>query len=312
MFWEQTTKYSRLYFTNTEEKKRLSVETKLAFAQYGRCASCRGPISPETLCCSQCPESKRGHEYIWFPPNASEIIESGISREQQRDRNRERIGRRNAAMRQVLGFHTDQDIVDMRHAQKDACYYCGDSLNDKDARYSFVRDHMAPVACGGSEWPSNIALTCIECNKKKSYFGQEAFWNYLRRIHGAKWVARRKNANKEVIVLRQKLTNQRRAELARLCRELESRVSDAIDQHKNTNKISLPEYATVTVSNSKVGVTIEYGDTLVAFSPSSHRRIKKWVRSDASKIADLIIGLENLMGNVKPNTEAELHKPISE
>ena len=305
MFWEKTTKGIRLFFFNDEKQTRLSAETKSAFAEHGRCASCRGAISPETLRCSQSPESKRGHDYIWFPNSASEIVESGFSREEQRDRNRKRIERRNSAMRQVPGFHTDQDIVDMRHAQNQACYYCGNSLNDKDARYSFVRDHLAPVACGGSEWPSNIALTCIECNKTKSDSGQAAFWNYLRRIHGAQWVARRKNANKEVNMLRQKLTNQRKAELARLCRELESRISDTIDQFKNANKITLPEYATVTVSNSKDGVTIEYGDTQVVFPPSSHRRIKKWVRTDANKIADLVIGLESLMGNVKPNTETE-------
>lgn len=46
--------------------------------------------------------------------------------------------------------------------QDGRCYYCGDALAGV-----FVVDHKTPLSRGGSNWPSNLALTCWDDNARK-------------------------------------------------------------------------------------------------------------------------------------------------
>lgn len=67
-----------------------------------------------------------------------------------------------ARKRKAEGHHTAADIARIKAAQRDRCAYCPRSI-----RRSFHVDHIKPLSKGGTNWPSNIQLTCDSCNLSK-------------------------------------------------------------------------------------------------------------------------------------------------
>lgn len=61
------------------------------------------------------------------------------------------------------GFHTDADLHDMYIRQNGRCIYCCVTLQGTPSI-----DHIVPLSRGGSNWPSNLCLTCVTCNKRKN------------------------------------------------------------------------------------------------------------------------------------------------
>lgn len=62
----------------------------------------------------------------------------------------------------ALGHHTINDIRKLKALQRGKCWWCGKSLGKH-----YHVDHRVPLAKGGSNWPSNLVLTCADCNLKK-------------------------------------------------------------------------------------------------------------------------------------------------
>lgn len=92
------------------------------------------------------------------------------------------VNRRRARLRQTEGRFTRQDIEKLLRDQKGLCYYCGCDLGN-----DFHIDHKIPIARGGSNWPSNLALACVPCNKSK---GAKLNWNpHARRIESDQYRA---------------------------------------------------------------------------------------------------------------------------
>jgi 5-methylcytosine-specific restriction endonuclease McrA len=60
------------------------------------------------------------------------------------------------------GEHTGDDIKALYAKQRGRCVYCNVKLGD-----SYHVDHIQPLARGGSNWPSNLQLTCERCNNRK-------------------------------------------------------------------------------------------------------------------------------------------------
>src|SRR5580765_4206198 len=60
------------------------------------------------------------------------------------------------------GSHTREEILALHKAQNGKCVYCRVSL--RDAHHA---DHIVPLSKGGSNWISNIQLTCGPCNNRK-------------------------------------------------------------------------------------------------------------------------------------------------
>lgn len=60
------------------------------------------------------------------------------------------------------GIYTDQDIALIRSKLNDCCFYCGTPLKGCGEK-----DHIVAISKGGTNWPSNITLACMRCNKDK-------------------------------------------------------------------------------------------------------------------------------------------------
>ncbi len=71
-------------------------------------------------------------------------------------------------------------------------------------------EHLTPISKSGTNWPYNIALTCKECNQRKSDRSEAFFWRLLEKEHGKNWVAKRKALANKNRGAKRKLTNIRR------------------------------------------------------------------------------------------------------
>ena len=75
------------------------------------------------------------------------------------------------------GSHTAAEIRDLLDKQLRRCVYCSASIVKK-----FHADHIVPLVKGGSNWISNIQLTCPTCNHRKNRIDPIAFANRLGRL----------------------------------------------------------------------------------------------------------------------------------
>lgn len=82
------------------------------------------------------------------------------------NREREQAHRQNRRAREqsANGSFTSQDVLDLFERQQGRCAYCRVTIQ-KD----FHVDHVIPLAKGGSNWPSNLALACESCNLSKGH-----------------------------------------------------------------------------------------------------------------------------------------------
>jgi 5-methylcytosine-specific restriction endonuclease McrA len=85
--------------------------------------------------------------------------------------------RRRALMRKAAGYHSADDIRQIYNAQKGRCAYCRCRLGD-----AYHVDHIISLARGGTNWPSNIQLTCKPCNLRKNAKHPLAFARELGRL----------------------------------------------------------------------------------------------------------------------------------
>lgn len=69
---------------------------------------------------------------------------------------------RKARVRQAAGHYTAADLRLQYKSQGGNCWWCGKALNGK-----YEGDHVIPLSRGGSNYPSNIVLTCLPCNREK-------------------------------------------------------------------------------------------------------------------------------------------------
>ncbi len=79
-------------------------------------------------------------------------------------------GRRYARKLKAEGSHTVEEMLAKLTDQAYKCYYCGINIKTK-----YHRDHMIPLIRGGSDYISNIALTCPRCNLRKNTMTAKEF-----------------------------------------------------------------------------------------------------------------------------------------
>ena len=68
-----------------------------------------------------------------------------------------------ARLRAVEGHHTSDDVKAIFVKQKGKCVACLKKLGKK-----YDVDHKVAVFNGGTNWPSNLQLLCVYCNRSKS------------------------------------------------------------------------------------------------------------------------------------------------
>jgi 5-methylcytosine-specific restriction endonuclease McrA len=81
---------------------------------------------------------------------------------ENRDAVRVIVHRRRAREKNAEGAHTAEDIKRIGDAQSWKCHWC-----KKPTRRCYHVDHIVPLAKGGSNWPSNLAIACPACNQRK-------------------------------------------------------------------------------------------------------------------------------------------------
>ncbi|MCG7979764.1 MAG: HNH endonuclease [Candidatus Thiodiazotropha taylori] len=92
--------------------------------------------------------------------------------------------------REAIGRHTKGDLSNIAQWQEYKCYFCFKQLYEQSHIYEGAElghiahwDHLTPLSRSkGSNYPSNMALTCKECNLKKGNKTENEYWTSLREI----------------------------------------------------------------------------------------------------------------------------------
>lgn len=82
-----------------------------------------------------------------------------------------------AARRGAEGAFSPSDIEGALKSQASRCYWCG-----ADVSAGHHIDHLIPIARGGSNFPSNIVISCPTCNVSRGSKMPEEFREYLRML----------------------------------------------------------------------------------------------------------------------------------
>jgi 5-methylcytosine-specific restriction endonuclease McrA len=79
------------------------------------------------------------------------------------------------------GQHSKKDVEKLLETQEYHCYYCYQDLILENGRLCMHKDHFVLLYNGGSNFISNIVLSCPECNLLKKTTDGEEFRGNRRR-----------------------------------------------------------------------------------------------------------------------------------
>jgi 5-methylcytosine-specific restriction endonuclease McrA len=79
-----------------------------------------------------------------------------------KEQGRVNVTNRQARLAKAQGKHTAGDVLRLFKEQGGKCAYCGIELIEK-----YHVDHIIPISRGGSNYPSNLAISCQFCNESK-------------------------------------------------------------------------------------------------------------------------------------------------
>lgn len=98
------------------------------------------------------------------------ILKIRLDYTNNKERYKANANRRRGRIKECEGSHSKADILSLFEAQGGMCSYCR-----RDVFNSYHVDHKTPIARGGSNWPSNLQITCSECNLQKGVKTHEEF-----------------------------------------------------------------------------------------------------------------------------------------
>jgi 5-methylcytosine-specific restriction endonuclease McrA len=100
---------------------------------------------------------------LWAATNREALLASKKKYwHENREQWRAYVRNRRARLAGVPGIHTGEDVIVLRAKQKDRCKFCKIDLRGKGEA-----DHITPLSRGGTNWPHNLQLLCMPCNRKK-------------------------------------------------------------------------------------------------------------------------------------------------
>jgi hypothetical protein len=113
------------------------------------------------------PEKVSAANKAWYAKNAERRRENSRIKmaqwvKENLDRHRANQRANRARRKKAEGKHSAEDIRRIRASQGDCCVYCHIKLNGRGHI-----DHRQPLSRGGTNWPSNIQITCAKCNIAK-------------------------------------------------------------------------------------------------------------------------------------------------
>ena len=91
-----------------------------------------------------------------------------------------RLDRRKELEENARGYYTDSDIRKIRKELEDQCRFCSAPLN----RGGEI-EHLTPLSRGGTNYPRNLTLACLNCNREKTNKTLEEYseWREERGLH---------------------------------------------------------------------------------------------------------------------------------
>jgi 5-methylcytosine-specific restriction endonuclease McrA len=186
--WTSTGKCTRCYAPKTESLRAKSMRLKRSALLAGKAT-----YDPEALCanghsserytvsgnCVECSIINKSVHKI-KPAARKKAIEYSKSyraknleavkqrRKRWEDRNKQKCkeyrSNRKAKLRGGIGTFTRAEVRLLFAKQKSKCAFCFTPI----AMDTLHRDHIVPLARGGSNWIANIQLLCANCNHRKS------------------------------------------------------------------------------------------------------------------------------------------------
>ncbi len=91
-----------------------------------------------------------------------------------------RRDRRKELEENARGYYWDSDIQIIRKELQEQCRFCGASLNGGGEI-----EHLTPLSRGGTNYPRNLTLACLNCNREKTNKTLEEYceWRAERGLH---------------------------------------------------------------------------------------------------------------------------------
>lgn len=137
----------------------------------GYCCECNSSRAKERY--AKNPDAEKQRVLKWQKENPDKYRETQLRRRYSvkgRIKARENAIVQFQKRRTMEGTFTKQDIDNLLVKQSGLCNYCFINICGK-----YHIDHIKPISRGGTNWPSNLQLTCPECNMKKSNKTHEEF-----------------------------------------------------------------------------------------------------------------------------------------
>lgn len=106
--------------------------------------------------------------------NERERIKGRPRLKRYRERHPERGSNARAKRRNAIGFHSKTDVELQIKSQKGKCWWCGMKIKGK-----YHVDHRIALNKGGTNWATNICISCPSCNLSK---GDKFSWEWNGRL----------------------------------------------------------------------------------------------------------------------------------
>jgi 5-methylcytosine-specific restriction endonuclease McrA len=138
-------------------------------------------------------EQSAQQSFFYAPYELWQELEEVNLREKKNTNGKKSRKLRNQKMCRAGGAYKQSDVDRIFKIQNGRCYYCKAELKAKPA---YEVDHIIPLADNGTNWVSNLALTCKKCNSAKGAMSKKAFWAKARKMYGHEVIFNSQKENK--------------------------------------------------------------------------------------------------------------------